>query len=77
MLACRVLGHRFRFTTDGPVMRWACVRDCGAGGEKVYDSAADATRYAAAFDRTDSDRTTSHFTLSTLPLWIARRLRGR
>ena len=35
-------------------MRWDCVR-CGAvGGSKAYDSAEDAARYAAAFDKEDS-----------------------
>jgi hypothetical protein len=36
-------------------MRWSCVRGCGAGGEKAYASAADARRYAAAFNRSDRD----------------------
>jgi hypothetical protein len=34
-------------------MLWTCERDCGAGGSKEYANAADATRYAAAFDRED------------------------
>jgi hypothetical protein len=55
MLACRVLGHRFRFSADGATMRWACARGCGAGGEKTYASPADAARYARAFDREDRD----------------------
>jgi hypothetical protein len=53
VLACRVFGHRYRFAADGATMRWTCGR-CGArGGEKTYASAADAARYAAAFDRED------------------------
>ena len=36
-------------------MRWTCARGCGAGGSKEYENAADATRYAAAFDRDDRD----------------------
>jgi hypothetical protein len=34
-------------------MRWTCERGCGSGGSKEYPSAADAARYAAAFDRED------------------------
>jgi hypothetical protein len=75
VLACRVLGHRIRFSADGPVMRWSCDRGCGEGGEKTYETAAEARRYAAAFDRRDSDRVGNHRTLSTVPLWIVRRLR--
>ncbi len=36
-------------------MRWSCERGCGAGGEKEYESAALARRYAAALDREDRD----------------------
>ena len=36
-------------------MLWTCERGCGAGGSKEYASAADAARYAAAFDREDRD----------------------
>jgi hypothetical protein len=36
-------------------MRWTCARGCGAGGEKEYETADEATRYAAAFDREDRD----------------------
>jgi hypothetical protein len=54
-LACRLLGHRYRFTADGATMRWACAR-CGApGGTKTYASAQEAERYARAFDREDRD----------------------
>lgn len=53
MLACRLLGHRFRFGADGETMTWRCERGCGAGGEKRYASAAEAARYARAFDRED------------------------
>jgi hypothetical protein len=52
VLACRVLGHRHRFSADGATMRWRCER-CADGGEKTYADAADARRYAAAFDRED------------------------
>jgi hypothetical protein len=34
-------------------MSWECERGCGAGGVKDYATAAEAARYAAAFDRED------------------------
>jgi hypothetical protein len=78
MLRCRILGHRYRFTTDGPSMRWACRR-CGTlGGEKVYDSAAEAERYARAFDREDREDLGRRAPLiGLLPLRIARAFRER
>jgi hypothetical protein len=72
-----VFGHRFRFSADGPTMRWSCQRGCGAGGEKTYDGAADAARFSAAFDREHGSRSTAHVTPSIFPLWLARRLRSR
>jgi hypothetical protein len=51
MLACRVFGHRMRFSAEGAEMRWSCARGCGAGGAKAYASPDQAARYAAAFDR--------------------------
>jgi hypothetical protein len=53
VLSCRLLGHRYRFQAEGATMRWACERDCGAGGSKEYGSTEEAARYAAAFDRED------------------------
>jgi hypothetical protein len=50
-----MLGHRFRFTSEGETLRWACARGCGAGGEKRYPTAEDAARYARAFDREDRE----------------------
>ncbi len=55
VLSCRLIGHRMRFSSEGATMRWRCERGCGAGGEKTYASAADAARYARAFDREDSE----------------------
>jgi hypothetical protein len=78
MLRCRVLGHRFRFSSDGTTMRWRCQRGCGAGGEKQYPTAEDARRYAAAFDPEDVEdvgRRAPFFGL--LPLRLARALRKR
>jgi hypothetical protein len=79
MNACTVLGHRFHFRAEGPVMRWECTRGCGAGGSKRYATAADAERYARAFDRRDAEDIGRRPLLSLLPLWLARKVgeRGR
>jgi len=74
VISCRLLGHRLRFWAEGEVMRWECERDCGLTGEKRYSSAADAQRYARAFDRRDADSIGSRPSLSLLPLWLARRV---
>jgi hypothetical protein len=77
MLACRLLGHRFRFSADGAKMRWACER-CGAGGEKRYETAADAARYARTLDRQDRHETGRRAPLvALLPLRGLWRLRHR
>ncbi|MFF4242322.1 hypothetical protein ACFYYL_41200 [Actinomadura geliboluensis] len=54
-LACRLLGHRLRFTSEGNALLWTCDRKCGAGGAKEYETAADAARYARAFNREDRE----------------------
>jgi hypothetical protein len=78
MTRCSVLGHRFRFESDGPVMRWSCARGCGAGGEKRYATTEDAARYARAFDREDRDDLGRRAPLIGLfPLRLWRALRGR
>jgi hypothetical protein len=78
MLACRLLGHRFRFRADGELMLWECQRGCGAGGSKRYETAADAQRYASAFDREDRDDLGRRAPLVGLfPLRIYRALRRR
>jgi hypothetical protein len=78
MLRCRLLGHRFRFTSEDRTMRWQCQRGCGAGGEKAYSTAADARRYAAALDREDREDLGLHAPLiAGLPLRLARVLRRR
>ena len=53
MLACRLLGHRYRFSSDAETLRWTCERGCGAAGEKRYETVEQAARYARAFDRED------------------------
>jgi hypothetical protein len=79
MLRCRLLGHRFRFTSDGgATMSWSCARGCGAGGTKRYPSAHEAQRYATALDREDVEdlgRRAPPFAL--FPLRIARLVRRR
>jgi hypothetical protein len=54
-------------------MHWNCARGCGAVGSKRYASAADAARYAAAFDREDADDLGRRPLLSLLPLALSRR----
>ncbi len=76
MVACRVLGHRYRFQTDGCTMRWNCERACGVHGEKSYPTPADAARYARTFDREDRDDFLRRAPLiGLLPLRIWRALR--
>jgi hypothetical protein len=78
MLRCQVLGHRFRFSSEGETMRWRCQRGCGAGGAKRYASAADAARYACAFDREDREDIGRRAPLVGLfPLRILRAVRNR
>ena len=55
-VACSVFGHRPRFRADGETLRWECGRGCGELGEKRYETAADASRYARAFDPEDRDK---------------------
>jgi hypothetical protein len=69
MLACRVLGHRYRFWTEGAMMLWECERCGQPGGSKQYASAQDATRYALAFDHEDREALARRpAMLSLLPL---------
>ncbi len=76
MLACRIVGHRYRFEAEGRVMRWTCRRGCGAGGEKLYPTPADARRYASAFNREDRENIGRRAPLiGLLPLRIWRALR--
>jgi hypothetical protein len=78
MVRCQLLGHRFRFTSEGDMMRWSCQRGCGAGGAKRYPSADDALRYASAFDREDRDDLGRRAPLiGLLPLRIVRAVRAR
>jgi hypothetical protein len=78
MLACRVFGHRHRFTSEGATMRWACGRCGAAGGEKAYPTAAEAEQFARAFDREDREDLGRRAPLiGLLPLRIARALRRK
>ena len=79
MLACRLLGHRFRFASAGETMTWTCER-CGEGGAKTYPSAEDAAMYARAFDRDPREslgRRAPLFGLLPLRLWRMVRDRNR
>lgn len=76
MVACSLLGHRYRFEAHSSTVRWTCERGCGAGGEKLYSTPADAQRYARAFDRKDSaDLGRRAPLIGLLPLRIWRALR--
>jgi hypothetical protein len=80
VLACRLFGHRYRFHAEGATMSWTCARGCGAGSSKEYASAADASRFAAAFDREDRDelgRRAPLLGMFPLRLWWSIRRRGR
>jgi hypothetical protein len=74
-IVCKVLGHRARFEADGETMRWQCERDCGFAGERRYPTADDAQRYAAAFDRPDSEDLGHRAPLSLIALRLVRRRR--
>ncbi len=59
-------------------MRWACQRGCRAGGSKRYATAAEAQRYARAFDREDRQDLGRRAPLfGLLPLRLARAWRER
>jgi hypothetical protein len=58
-------------------MRWACERGCGAGGCKRYATAAEADRYARAFDREDRRDLGRRAPVGLLPMRLVRALRGR
>ena len=54
-VGCLVFGHRPAFRAEGRTMRWECERGCGeGGGAKSYDTAAEAERFAAAFETAGS-----------------------
>ena len=74
MLQCRLLGHRYRFSSEGTTMRWACERGCGAGGEKRYATAGEAAQYARAFDREDRQDLGRRAPVGLLPLRLIRGL---
>jgi hypothetical protein len=77
MLPCRVLGHHFRFFSEGCTMRWSCSRGCGAQGAKRYATADDAQRYARALDHEDaSDLGRRAPLVGLLPLRVWRALSG-
>lgn len=74
---CSIFGHDMSFTTDGPRMDWTCRRGCNAGGSKLYASAGDATRFAAAFDRRPNENIGRRAPLIGLfPLRMWHRLRA-
>ncbi|WP_007025868.1 hypothetical protein [Saccharomonospora iraqiensis] len=78
MFRCRLLGHRFRFTSAGATMRWACARGCGAEGAKTYPTPEAAHHYATVFDREDrADLGRRAPLVAGIPLRVAHALRSR
>jgi hypothetical protein len=76
--ACRILGHDPQFRADGSTLRWECRRGCGDGGAKRYDRPEDTARYAAAFNRRDSEDLGKRAPLlGLLPLRLWRLFSGR
>jgi hypothetical protein len=54
--ACLTFGHDPEFRSEGTTMHWLCRRSgCSDGGSKQYATAADAQKYAAAFNRRDNE----------------------
>lgn len=77
-LGCRVFGHDPTFHAEGRTMRWACRRCGDAQGAKQYATAADAKRYAAAFNKRDADDLGKRAPLlGLLPLRLWRMMRRR
>ncbi|MCW2755391.1 MAG: hypothetical protein JWQ32_2802 [Marmoricola sp.] len=59
-------------------MVWECERGCGAMGTKTYPTAEEAGRFAAAFNRRDTDDLGRRAPLLGLfPLRLWHRLRNR
>ncbi|MGH3002537.1 MAG: hypothetical protein ACRDM1_07760 [Gaiellaceae bacterium] len=78
MIRCRLLGHRYRFVTDGSRMSWTCGRCGHEGGVKEYGSPQEAERYASVFDREDREDLGRHAPLiAGLPLRLIRVWRKR
>jgi hypothetical protein len=71
-----VFGHQATFQADGRMMRWSCARCNEAVGAKEYGTPDDARRYAAAFNRRETDDLGKRAPLiGLLPLRLWRRLR--
>jgi len=74
--ACRVFGHQPTFHAQGRTLRWACERCGGSSGAKEYDTADEAEKYAAAFNKRDTDDLGKRAPLiGLLPLRLWRRWR--
>ena len=71
--AARLLGHRVRFWAEGSTHALGVRARMRSRGRNRYASAADARRYARAFECRDSDDLGRRPTLSLLPLWLGRR----
>jgi hypothetical protein len=79
VVSCQVLGHRFRFSSEGATMTWTCER-CGESRSKTYRTSDEAAMYARSFDRDPSanlGRRAPLIGLLPLRLWRSLRDRGR
>jgi hypothetical protein len=77
-VACRVFGHDPTFSADGRTMRWQCARCGEARGAKDYATEADARRFAAAFNKRDTEDMGKRAPLlGLLPLRLWRMARRR
>lgn len=77
-LGCRMFGHDPTFRADGRTLRWTCARCGEAHGAKEYATTDDARRYAAAFNRRETDDLGKRAPLlGLLPLRLWRALRRR
>lgn len=50
-VACRFLGHRWRFWRDGATVRWDCRRGCSRGGAREYENEFEAARHLRHYAR--------------------------
>lgn len=54
-IRCELTGHDISFRAEGTMMTWQCRRGCGQHGSKTYPTPAESTRFAAAFNKRDSE----------------------
>jgi hypothetical protein len=75
--ACKLIGHRYRYTVAGSTVHWLCVRGCGETGSAVFATVREARRYAAARNRSEQDAKGRWLTSVAPWRGLAARLRRR